>query len=69
MVYNDRKSYDGFSILIPENNQFKLHLKESLLSKRYTPESSVKWGHLAYLDPNPTNTISPNNPMGSSSTL
>ena len=27
-------TYDYFSILIPENNQFKLHLKESLLIKR-----------------------------------
>ena len=26
-------TYDHFSILIPENNQFKLHLKESLLIK------------------------------------
>ena len=31
--------------------------------------SSVKWGHLAHLDPNSTNTILPTNPMGSSSTL
>ena len=30
--------YDDFSILIPENNQFKLHLKESLLIKRDKPE-------------------------------
>ena len=27
-------TYDDFWILIPENNQFKLHLKESLLIKR-----------------------------------
>ena len=27
-------TYDDFSILIPKNNQDKLHLKESLLSKR-----------------------------------
>ena len=31
--------------------------------------SSVKWGHLAYLDPNSTNTIFSTNPMGSSSPL
>ena len=31
-------TYDDFSILIPENNQFKLHLKESLLIKREKPE-------------------------------
>ena len=31
-------TYDDFSILIPENNQFKLHLKESLLIKRDKPE-------------------------------
>ena len=29
---------DHFSILIPENDQFKLHLKESLLIKRDKPE-------------------------------
>ena len=27
-------TYDDFSILIPENNQFRLHFKESLLIKR-----------------------------------
>ena len=31
-------TYDDFSILIPELNQFKLHLKESLFIKRDTPE-------------------------------
>ena len=31
-------TYDDFSILISENNQFKLHLKESLLVKRYKLE-------------------------------
>ena len=31
-------TYDDFSILISENNQFKLHLKESLLIKRDKPE-------------------------------
>ena len=31
--------------------------------------SSVKWGHLAHLDPNSTNTILSTNPMGSSSPL
>ena len=30
--------YDNFSILIPENNVFKLHLKKSLLTKRDKPE-------------------------------
>ena len=30
-------TYDDFSILIPENNQFKLHLKESLFIKRDSP--------------------------------
>ena len=30
-------NYD-FSILIPENHQFKLHFKESLLIKRNIPE-------------------------------
>ena len=27
-------TYNDFSILIPENNQFKLHFKETLLIKR-----------------------------------
>ena len=27
-------TYDDFLILIPQNNQFKLHLKETLLIKR-----------------------------------
>ena len=31
-------TYDDFSILISENNQFKLHLKECLLIKRDKPE-------------------------------
>ena len=31
-------TYDYFSIIIPENNQFKLHLKESLLIKRENQE-------------------------------
>ena len=31
-------TYDDFSILISENNQFKLHLQESLLIKRDKPE-------------------------------
>ena len=31
-------TYGDFSILIPENDQFKLHLKESLLIIRYKPE-------------------------------
>ena len=31
-------TYNDCSILIPENNQFKLHLKESLLIKRDKPE-------------------------------
>ena len=31
--------------------------------------SSVKWGHLAHLDPDSANTISPTNPVGSSNTL
>ena len=31
-------AYNDCSILIPENNQFKLHLKESLLIKRDKPE-------------------------------
>ena len=31
-------TYDDFSILISENNQFKLHLKESLLIKRDKPD-------------------------------
>ena len=35
----------------------------------YVLISSVKWGHLAHLDPTPTNTISPTNPMGPSSTI
>ena len=32
-------------------------------------ESSVKWGHLAHLDPNSTNTILSTNPVGSSNPL
>ena len=31
-------AYDDFSILISLNNQFKVHLKESLLIKRDKPE-------------------------------
>ena len=31
-------TYDDFSILFPENNQFKLHLKVPLLIKRDKPE-------------------------------
>ena len=31
-------TYNDFSILFPENNQLKLHLKESLLIKRDKPE-------------------------------
>ena len=31
-------TYDDFSILISKNNQFKLHLKESLLIERDRPE-------------------------------
>ena len=31
-------TYDDFSILIPESNQFKLHLKVLLLIKRDKPE-------------------------------
>ena len=33
-------TYDGFSILNPKNNGFKLHLKESLFTKRDQPELS-----------------------------
>ena len=33
-------TYDDSSILIPEKNEFKLHLKESLLIKRDKPELS-----------------------------
>ena len=33
-------TYDDFSIFISESNQFKLHLKESLLIKRNKPELS-----------------------------
>ena len=32
--FTNNAKYDDFSILIPENNQFKLHYKESLLIKR-----------------------------------
>ena len=35
----------------------------------YVLISIVKWGHLANLDPAPTNTTPPTNPMGSSSTI
>ena len=31
-------TYDDFSILTTESNEFKLHLKESLLIKRDKPE-------------------------------
>ena len=31
-------TYNDFSILISQNNQFKLHIKESLLTKRDKPE-------------------------------
>ena len=31
-------TYDGFSIPIPKNNDFKLHLKESLLIKGNKPK-------------------------------
>ena len=33
-------TYDDFSTLISENNQFKLNLKESLLIKRDKPKLS-----------------------------
>ena len=33
-------TYDDFSILITENNKFKLHLKESLLIKRDNQNST-----------------------------
>ena len=31
-------SFEDFTILLKENNKFKLHLKESLLTKRDKPE-------------------------------
>ena len=31
-------SFEDFTILLKENNKFKLHLKESLLIKRDKPE-------------------------------
>ena len=31
-------AYDDFSILIPKNNVFQLHLQETLLIKRVKPE-------------------------------
>ena len=41
----------------------------SSLSITHVSASSVKWGHLAHLDPNSTNTIFTTNTMGSSSPL
>ena len=38
LLEDHNATYDGFSILIPKSNQFKLHLKESLLIKRDNPE-------------------------------
>ena len=38
LVGGHNVTYDDFLILIPENNQFKLHLKEPLLIKRDKPE-------------------------------
>ena len=34
-------TYEDISILIPENNKFKLHLKESLLIKRDKPGPNI----------------------------
>ena len=49
-----------------ENNKGLVH---KCNSKHKCALSSVKWGHLAYLEPNSTNTILSTNPMGSSSPL
>ena len=38
LLEDHNATYNDFSILIPENNQFKLHLKESLLIKIDKPE-------------------------------
>ena len=37
LLEEHNSTYDGLSIPIPENNQFKLHLKESLLIKKDKP--------------------------------
>ena len=34
-------SFEDFTILLKENNKFKLHLKESLLIKRDKPELNI----------------------------
>ena len=47
-------------------NKYKAKIKKLFSSMR---NSSVKWSHLANLDPNSTNTILPTNTMESSSTL
>ena len=49
------------------NEIMMAHLNINSIRNKF--ESSVKWGHLAHLDPNSTNTISSSNPMGSSSPL
>ena len=40
LLESHNATYDDFSIFILEHNQFKLHLKESLLIKRDKPELS-----------------------------
>ena len=42
ILFGHNPTYDDFSILIPENNEFTLHLKESLLIKRDKPELNRK---------------------------
>ena len=42
ILFGHNSTYDDFSILIPENNEFTLHLKESLLIKRDKPELNRK---------------------------
>ena len=48
---------------------FKAIEAHHLISIKNSHGSSVKWGHLAHLESNSTNTILSTNPMGSSSPL
>ena len=38
LVKDHDASFEDFTILLKENNKFELHLKESIVIKRYKPE-------------------------------
>ena len=53
--------------LSEDYEDLKTRTKLTLVDIQQLIELCVKWGHLAHLDPNSTNTIFSTNPMGSSS--